>query len=84
MLQELGMPMPLDQAAAIDALDALSFTFLFAPAYHPAMKNIMPTPGCAKNFPTARENAGICSVQSSGRFTLATSRRTERANAWGW
>jgi anthranilate phosphoribosyltransferase len=42
MLQELGMPMPLDPAAAIDTLDALNFTFLFAPAYHPAMKNIMP------------------------------------------
>ena len=42
MLEELGMPMPLDAAAAIDALNALNFTFLFAPAYHPAMKAIMP------------------------------------------
>ena len=42
MLEELGMPMPLDATAAIDALDALNFTFLFAPAYHPAMKAIMP------------------------------------------
>jgi len=42
MLEELGMPIPLDQAAAIEALAALNFTFLFAPAYHPAMKRIMP------------------------------------------
>jgi len=42
MLEELGMPMPLDAAAAIDTLNALNFTFLFAPAYHPAMKAIMP------------------------------------------
>ena len=42
MLEELGMPMPLEERAAIEALEALSFTFLFAPAYHPAMKAIMP------------------------------------------
>ena len=42
MLEELGMPMPLEEAAAVQALNVLSFTFLFAPAYHPAMKEIMP------------------------------------------
>jgi anthranilate phosphoribosyltransferase len=36
------MPLPLDAAASIDCLGALNFTFLFAPAYHPAMKAIMP------------------------------------------
>ena len=45
MLENLGMPMPLDEAASIAALDALDFTFLFAPAYHPAMKAIMPVRG---------------------------------------
>jgi anthranilate phosphoribosyltransferase len=42
MLEALGMPMPLDEAAAVDSLAATNFTFLFAPAYHPAMKEIMP------------------------------------------
>jgi len=36
------MPMPLDERASIECLEALDFTFLFAPAYHPAMKAIMP------------------------------------------
>jgi anthranilate phosphoribosyltransferase len=39
------MPIPLDEAASIAALQALNFTFLFAPAYHPAMKAIMPVRG---------------------------------------
>ncbi len=42
VLERLGMPMPLDADAALDALEALHFTFLFAPAFHPAMKAIMP------------------------------------------
>jgi anthranilate phosphoribosyltransferase len=45
MLECLGMPMPLDEQASVDCLDALNFTFLFAPAYHPAMKAIMPVRG---------------------------------------
>ena len=36
------MPLPLDEQAVIDCLQATSFTFLFAPAFHPAMKSIMP------------------------------------------
>jgi anthranilate phosphoribosyltransferase len=42
LLECLGMPMPLDEQQSIDSLNALDFTFLFAPAYHPAMKAIMP------------------------------------------
>jgi anthranilate phosphoribosyltransferase len=42
MLECLGMPLPLDEQAVIDCLEATNFTFLFAPAYHPAMKAIMP------------------------------------------
>jgi len=45
LLECLGMPMPLDEQQSIDCLDALNFTFLFAPAYHPAMKAIMPVRG---------------------------------------
>lgn len=42
MLECLGMPMPLNAAQSIEALQALNFTFLFAPFYHPALKHIMP------------------------------------------
>lgn len=42
MLQCLGLPMPLDEQGVSNALSALNFTFLFAPAFHPAMKAIMP------------------------------------------
>ena len=42
LLECLGMPIPLDEAANIAALQALNFTFLFAPAYHPAMKAVVP------------------------------------------
>ncbi len=45
VLERLGMPLPLDEQAAIDCLEALNFTFLFAPAYHPAMQSIMPVRG---------------------------------------
>lgn len=45
MLECLGMPMPLDVKASVDCLDALNFTFLFAPGFHPAMKAIMPVRG---------------------------------------
>ncbi len=45
VLESLGMPLPLDERAAIACLEALSFTFLFAPAYHPAMKSVMPVRG---------------------------------------
>lgn len=45
MLECLGMPLPLHEQQAIDCLQASSFTFLFAPAYHPAMKAIMPIRG---------------------------------------
>ncbi len=45
VLECLGMPLPLDEQALIDCLEAVNFTFLFAPAYHPAMKSIMPVRG---------------------------------------
>lgn len=45
LLECFGMPLPLDEAASMDCLRALNFTFLFAPAYHPAMKAIMPVRG---------------------------------------
>lgn len=45
LLECLGMPVPLDERQSIASLEALNFTFLFAPAYHPAMKAIMPVRG---------------------------------------
>lgn len=45
MLECLGMPLPLHEQEAVACLQATNFTFLFAPAYHPAMKAIMPVRG---------------------------------------
>jgi len=42
MLESLGVPLPLHEAEAVDCLEATGFTFLFAPAYHPAMKAVVP------------------------------------------
>jgi anthranilate phosphoribosyltransferase len=42
VLQALGLPMPLDELAAGRCYAALGFTFLFAPYYHIATKNIAP------------------------------------------
>ncbi len=45
MLECLGVPLPLDAMQAVACLQATSFTFLFAPAYHPAMKAVVPIRG---------------------------------------
>ncbi len=45
MLECLGMPLPLHEKEAVDCLQSTSFTFLFAPAYHPAMKAVVPVRG---------------------------------------
>jgi anthranilate phosphoribosyltransferase len=42
VLEQLGLPLPLDEQAAGECLEATGFTFLFAPHYHPAMKAIAP------------------------------------------
>jgi anthranilate phosphoribosyltransferase len=42
LLEALGLPLPLDERASGDCLAATGFTFLFAPHYHPAMKEIAP------------------------------------------
>lgn len=42
VLKAIGLPVPLDEQQAAACLDALGFTFLFAPHYHPAMKSIAP------------------------------------------
>jgi len=45
MLECLGMPLPLHANEAVACLQATGFTFLFAPAYHPAMKAVVPVRG---------------------------------------
>jgi anthranilate phosphoribosyltransferase len=45
MLECLGIPLPLLEPQALDCLAATNFTFLFAPAYHPAMKAVVPIRG---------------------------------------
>ena len=42
MLEQLGMQLPLETDMIAGCLEATGFTFLFAPAFHPAMKAIMP------------------------------------------
>ena len=42
VLESLGLSLPLDEQTASECLDALNFTFFFAPYYHPAMKAIAP------------------------------------------
>ena len=37
VLEELGLPLPLDERRAGEVLQSTGFTFLFAPYYHPAM-----------------------------------------------
>jgi len=45
MLECLGVPLPLHEKEAVACLEASGFTFLFAPAYHPAMKAVVPVRG---------------------------------------
>ena len=45
MLECLGMPLPLHEQEAVNCLEATGFTFLFGPAYHPAMKAVVPVRG---------------------------------------
>ncbi len=42
LLHALGVPLEMDDELARRSLDELNFVFFFAPAYHPAFKEIMP------------------------------------------
>lgn len=42
VLERLGLPTPLEPRIAARCLDVCGFTFLFAPRYHPAMKEVAP------------------------------------------
>ncbi|HMI37717.1 MAG TPA: anthranilate phosphoribosyltransferase [Steroidobacteraceae bacterium] len=42
VLEALGLRLPLDEARAGECLAATGFTYLYAPHYHPVMKNLAP------------------------------------------
>jgi anthranilate phosphoribosyltransferase len=42
VLEKLGLVLPMDEQVAADCFSRTSFTFLFAPYYHPAMKALAP------------------------------------------
>lgn len=42
LLEKLGFALPLDEEEAARCLEATGFTFLFAPYFHPSMKNLAP------------------------------------------
>jgi anthranilate phosphoribosyltransferase len=42
VLEALGVPIPMDETTAGACFAATGFTFLFAPHYHPAMKQVAP------------------------------------------
>ena len=45
VLEALGLPVPLGERMTARCLEQTGFTFLYAPAYHPAMKAIAPVRG---------------------------------------
>lgn len=75
ILEYLGIPLPLDGPAARDLLLATGFTFLFAPAYHPAMKAVVPVRGpmgvrTVFNFLGPLTNPAAPPYQVIGAFSL--------------
>jgi anthranilate phosphoribosyltransferase len=42
VLEALGLPMPMNEQSAVRCFESLGFTFLFAPYYHAATRNIAP------------------------------------------
>ena len=42
LIEQLGLAMPLDEAASAACFESTGFTFLFAPYFHPAMRALAP------------------------------------------
>jgi anthranilate phosphoribosyltransferase len=75
MLECLGMPLPLHEPEAVACLEATGFTFLFAPAYHPAMKAVVPVRGAMGvrtvfNMLGPLTNPGLPPTQLIGAWSL--------------
>jgi anthranilate phosphoribosyltransferase len=86
VLQALGLTLPLDAARAAACLEATGFTFLFAPHYHPAMKNIAPVRAALGvrtvfNILGPLSNPAEPPFQVIGAFNLATAELMAQALA---
>ena len=79
MLECLGMPLPLHEEQAVACLEATNFTFLFAPAYHPAMKAVVPIRG-ALSVRTVFNILGPLTNPAAPPFQLIGAYSKETAN----
>ena len=75
VLQALGLPMPLDEAAAGRCFAALGFTFLFAPYYHAATRAHRAGARRARRahgvqYPRAAVQSGRAAVPGGGRLRV--------------
>jgi anthranilate phosphoribosyltransferase len=82
MLECLGMPLPLHEEQAIACLEATGFTFLFAPAYHPAMKAVVPIRG-AMSVRTVFNMLGPLTNPATPPFQLIGAWSHEAARSMG-
>jgi anthranilate phosphoribosyltransferase len=69
LIEALGFKMPLDEQRAADAFNALGFTFLFAPYFHPAMKALAPV-RAALGVRTAFNMLGPLTNPAAPRYLL--------------
>ncbi|MFT3906579.1 MAG: anthranilate phosphoribosyltransferase [Steroidobacteraceae bacterium] len=79
VLEALGLKLPLDERLAGECLAATGFTFLFAPHYHPAMKNVAPIRGALGvrtvfNILGPLSNPAAPAFHVIGAFNLATTK----------
>lgn len=79
MLECLGVPLPLHEKEAVECLAATNFTFLFAPAYHPAMKAVVPIRG-ALSVRTVFNVLGPLTNPAAPPFQLIGAYSKEAAN----
>ena len=42
LIEAIGIPLEIDNKARMESLKSLNYSFLFAPSFHPAFKNIAP------------------------------------------
>lgn len=69
VLEALGIPLDLDIDRAVAQFNAANFTFLFAPAYHPAVAHVMPVRRALK-MPTIFNTLGPILSPARPQFQL--------------
>ncbi len=79
VLEALGLPVPLGERMTARCLEQTGFTFLYAPAYHPAMKAIAPVRGALGvrtvfNFLGPLSNPAAPPYQFIGAFSAAAAK----------